>query len=157
MHPKFPKVLLDVYYPITLIKIEMLVQIFREQRWPVIGRVNLIIDAAPWKLRTCARAVNISKTGICLRLDDPKQQKKQQHQLDLMPLIREGDTFGLQLENEQPEVRAQATKATLIRKHKSGDGFILGFKFVTPPSEVTELIENLTTDDHGQQQPGFLF
>jgi hypothetical protein len=132
-------------------------QISREQRWPVIGRVNLIVDAAPWKLRTCARAVNVSKTGICVRLDDPKQMKKQLVQLDLLPLIREGETFGLQLENEQPEARAQATKVTLIRKQKSGDSYILGFKFINPPSEVSDLIENLASEDHDHQQPGFLF
>lgn len=134
-----------------------MLQISREQRWPVIGRVNLIVDAAPWKLRTCARAINVSKTGICLRLEDPKQMKKQLGQLDLLPLIREGETFGLQIENEQPEVRAQATKATLIRKQKSGDSYILGFKFVNPPSEVSDLIENLAIEDHDHQQPGFLF
>lgn len=118
----------------------------REHRWPCAGRVNLIIDAAPWKLRTCARAVNVSFGGICLRLDDPRQQRKTPLQVDLAPLVREGHVYELQLENENPEARAQLTRATLVHKIKSGDGFILGFRFASPPPEIHDLVGNLAAE-----------
>lgn len=132
-------------------------QISREQRWPCSGRVNLIVDAAPWKLRTCARAVNVSTSGICLRVEDPRQMKKSSGHLDLLPLIREGDVYGLQLENEQPEARAQPARATLIRKLRSGDSFILAFKFMNPPPEIADLVLDLENESRQDDRPEYLF
>lgn len=132
-------------------------QISREQRWPCSGRVNLIVDVTPWKLRACTKAVNVSSTGICLRIEDPRQMKKSSGQLDLLPLIREGYTYGLQLENEQPEARAQPARATLIRKQRSGESFILGFKFMNPPPEIADLVQDLEFESRQNDRPEYLF
>lgn len=85
-------------------------------------------------------------SGICLRLDMPRQQKKTAAIVDLAPLVREGHAYDLQLENEAPEVRAHLTQATLIRKEKSGDGYILGFRFASPPAEIHDLIGSLQAE-----------
>jgi hypothetical protein len=103
----------------------------RSERFQFSDRVRILSDRSPWRFCLKATAMNVSATGILLRLSqdslllDPSQGMVRQDLADLFPI---GQDFVLQMEEIDEESDFQTRLMSKLTRREFGDNHIdLGF------------------------------